>query len=432
MRRYLLLASVLILLPTVSSARTWYILPDGSGDAPTIQEGINRAEVGDTVLVGPGTYYENIEFMGRDIVLKSEMGPEVTTIDGSHKEDSVVKIWKGETRAAVLEGLTIRNGRGYRETELPDSDGGGLYCRYSDPLIQGNIFSENETVGQGLGGGIYAQACNVILLGNRLISNTSSQNGGGIALREGDYTIADCYFKNNHAYADGGGVWFWQADGHLELIHSEFWDNSAGDHGGGTYLSERGASGPSMIRENLFVRNRTSGTGFIGDTGSGGAIAALRMSGEIVRNTFVRNDGHHLSSGGGGGLLLFLTDASLTVSHNIFYQNIEDGIACWWGATVTLQANILWQDQGGELGEGDHTCPEDWALTQRFEDPQFCNPGTDDYHVAQSSPALAGPEVFGAFDTPGCTEVPRKITTWGRLKSMYQSIHTGLRRPPFL
>ena len=58
-------------------ARTWHILEDGTGDAVSVQAGIDLAAVGDTVLVGAGTFYENLEFRGRDIVLKSESGSSV-------------------------------------------------------------------------------------------------------------------------------------------------------------------------------------------------------------------------------------------------------------------------------------------------------------------------------------------------------------------
>ena len=49
---------------------------------PTIQTAINVASSGDTVLVAPGTYTENINFLGKAITVKSAKGSSVTIIDG--------------------------------------------------------------------------------------------------------------------------------------------------------------------------------------------------------------------------------------------------------------------------------------------------------------------------------------------------------------
>ncbi len=40
-------------------------------DYPTIQDGINNAVNGDTILVDEGTYYENINFKGKSVVVAS-------------------------------------------------------------------------------------------------------------------------------------------------------------------------------------------------------------------------------------------------------------------------------------------------------------------------------------------------------------------------
>src|SRR5689334_21325474 len=49
---------------------------------PTIQSAINAANSGDTVLVAPGTYVENINFNGKAITVTSSAGASSTIIDG--------------------------------------------------------------------------------------------------------------------------------------------------------------------------------------------------------------------------------------------------------------------------------------------------------------------------------------------------------------
>ena len=79
-------------------------------DQPTIQDAIDVAQTGDTVLVAPGTYLENINFSGKNITVKSSNGNKVTIIDGGHNT-SVVTFDSGEGRKAYSMASPFRMAR---------------------------------------------------------------------------------------------------------------------------------------------------------------------------------------------------------------------------------------------------------------------------------------------------------------------------------
>lgn len=58
----------LLLSFAVTNAQILYV----PADHPTIQEAIDAASEGDTVLVAEGTYYENIRFEGKAITVASQ------------------------------------------------------------------------------------------------------------------------------------------------------------------------------------------------------------------------------------------------------------------------------------------------------------------------------------------------------------------------
>lgn len=117
-------------------------------DQPSIQAGINAATNGDTVLVSPGTYFENIDFLGKAITVVSQSGPVSTIIDGQQLA-SVVTFTNGEDRTSVLQGFTIRNG-GTGPNPINPLPGGGVRMERTSPSIIGNIIS-NNLAGAGCG-----------------------------------------------------------------------------------------------------------------------------------------------------------------------------------------------------------------------------------------------------------------------------------------
>jgi hypothetical protein len=75
---------------------------------PTIQQGVNAAKDGDTVLVEPGIYYETIIFLGKKIWVKSEFGPQLTILDGLYR-NKLVYFMSGEDTTSVLCGFMMRS-----------------------------------------------------------------------------------------------------------------------------------------------------------------------------------------------------------------------------------------------------------------------------------------------------------------------------------
>ncbi|NIS81651.1 MAG: hypothetical protein GTO14_15925, partial [Anaerolineales bacterium] len=77
-----------------------------SADFNSIQAAIDDANDGDEIEVAPGTYNEAIDFKGKAVRLYSSGGPEVTTINATGLNSSVVQCISGEDANTVLDGFT--------------------------------------------------------------------------------------------------------------------------------------------------------------------------------------------------------------------------------------------------------------------------------------------------------------------------------------
>ncbi|MGM0624689.1 MAG: hypothetical protein ACQES0_02285, partial [Bacteroidota bacterium] len=114
--------------------KTLLVVP---GDYSSIQAAIDASSHGDTILVDPGTYTENINYNGKQVIVQSR-NPEnqeiiqTTIIDGNN-EGTVVTFDSGETESAVLNGFTIING------DAGTSNGGGIVItNSSNPVVKNN------------------------------------------------------------------------------------------------------------------------------------------------------------------------------------------------------------------------------------------------------------------------------------------------------
>ncbi len=227
-------------------------------DYTTIQAGINASVAGDTVLVQPGAYVENIDFSGKDITVASYF---LTLQDSSLIEQTlilgtgstcVVKFDNNETNNAKLIGFTISGGSGYQKM------GGGIYCDYSSPTLSNLIVSQNHidytnSTSQG-GGGIYLYYSSAIItyvtVKDNTVSNANGNNcgGGGMYLNSSSaiityVTVKDNTVSNNYENINpgGGGIYLYYSS-YASLINLIIQGNSLTStssyqvRGGGIYL----------------------------------------------------------------------------------------------------------------------------------------------------------------------------------------------------
>ena len=186
------------------------------GDYPTIQAALDAAVDGDLVLVSPGTFFESIDFKGRDVTLQSNLGPDLTVIDGG-QNGPVVRFASGESEGAVIDGFMIRNG-------WPSHDGGGIFCYGSSPTIKHCRITENTTYYGG--GGIGCLGHSSPTIANCTITDNMGGAGGGIYTEDSSPAIRNCTFMGNGAGCGGGGAI--RSDSSTATITSSIlWENEA-------------------------------------------------------------------------------------------------------------------------------------------------------------------------------------------------------------
>jgi L-ascorbate metabolism protein UlaG (beta-lactamase superfamily) len=242
---------------------------------PTIQAAIDSAQNSDTIIVSEGTYYENIRYKRKGIVVTSRyyitkdwQTVRNTIIDGSTAADknfaSTVQFLNAEDSTAVLDGFTITGGTGTKYYAVSNNwqEGGGIIMSISSAIIRNNIIRNNSTQPVGSttwsgGGGISSFYGNPKIYNNVIVSNVA-RYAGGIVLNWSKGLIRNnIIFSNTGGSSEGGGgIDIWQAPQNGGIIENNtIVGNISTSHGGGISITVSDASTIPVVRNNIIWGN---------------------------------------------------------------------------------------------------------------------------------------------------------------------------------
>ncbi|MFC2092741.1 right-handed parallel beta-helix repeat-containing protein [Bacteroidota bacterium] len=336
--KYLINVLALVLLLTSLSIANIIRVPQ---NVSTIQAALNSCSAGDTVLVSPGAYHENIIWPSTSsLCLMSEYGRDTTIIDGSGIA-SVIKLTSIMDSSTVISGFTIRNGYSVL-------DAGGIYCNFSSPIIRNNLIDSNYAK---YGGGIFCfNNSNPTITGNIIRANTggtaAAGNGGGIYCNASSPIIDSNIISYNQGYV-GAGICCISSSSPT-ITNNEIFNNSATNSVGGICCHTNSAP---LILNNSIQYN-------YGALGSGGIGCYYDSSPEIRGDTILYNE-TDLITGYGGGLDVYI-NSSPHIVQNIIGHNkaaFGGGISCYDNCNPSIDSNYILYNSGDGIYSANSSNP---------------------------------------------------------------------------
>ncbi len=423
MRAFVVSAAILLWAPG-AGAQTTILVPT---DLPTIQNAIDAATAGDTVLVEPGVYVETLNFMGKAITLVSLAGADVTTIDGA-SAGTVITFDSGEGPASRLEGFTVTGGTGTPLLQPgPDSIGGAVYCLEAAPSLISCHFVDNSA-GEGAHVGVVDAPSSVTISGCTFVNGFAFDgSGGGLHSTGGPVEVTDCLFDGNIGTA-GGAVYI---DNNLTgsplaesiVTNCRFENNVGLLFAGALYASLTTLS----LSDCVFSENE-------GMVGAGAAVICCGSEAVVTRCDFVENEAG--SFGGailadlaafanfdrclfagnstllyGGAVHTSVNVSVLNFTHCVFWDNsanTEGAVRVEPTCSLTLLNSIVWGNgsqsvdgagaidisycdiEGGFAGPGNLSSP-----------PLFQDPGSGDFTLDPASPCINSGDPASPLDSDG-------------------------------
>ena len=366
--------------------------------ATNIQDAIDVAAEGETVLVSNGVYATGGRVVGigtitnrvaitEAITVISVNGCEKTIIQGAGPmgENAVRCAYIGDN--ALLSGFTLTNGNTGTEG-FTDRLGGGALCG-SAGILSNCTLSGNSA--DDMGGGVYDG-----LLYNCTISGNAVSNMGGGASYS---TLYDCMLESNSADSLGGGTYGGT------LYHCTLTGNSASNFGGGAAngqlyhctLSRNSSSyGGGAHNGTLYDCMLVSNSAYFGGGAFDSVLSNCTLAGNsadggggsyqsvLYNSLFFDNIVTNMGGGANGGSLYNCTLVSNSAYFGggvceaslfnciVYFNAAAPPFGNWYGCGVTNCCTTPFHS-----GEGNIT-----------DDPQFMNVGEGNYRLMAGSPCI--------------------------------------------
>jgi nitrous oxidase accessory protein NosD len=308
---------------------------------PTIQAAIHAARHGDTVLVAPGTYLENLK-ISRSVTLRSSAGAESTVIDGGGTGPVIIARGTGGERVTIS-GFTITNGLSTVDhlTADPSSSSAGINAESMVVTIRYNIIHHNVGC---IGSGIDSSSAAVTIEANQIIDNAQhptcdGANGGGVSLRtDGSEpsVVAGNVIARNRVGGYGGGIAAHNTRRLTVRDNLISGNHAPSGYGGGMVLLD----GSATVSRNAFAGNSAA---------SGGAMALFPLERALVEGNLMSAN----SATTDGSAITFVTaeQQQLRLADNVADgDSIFELIQCGMPGYVVPADNLLRNPSGPLLG----------------------------------------------------------------------------------